>query len=270
MKNISLNFGALRDTIYNYSSKELMKENAKDSKVIRMFLKEIKENPIVKLQYLIFKNIEEGYFKKERLAERYINQNLKLLENVDWNKIIDTNKNLRYDMLKNYHVEGETEEKNKLYESIHVLIESTTRPNYFDINCSEESYEYVVNHLLKEKEIKKEEEENDMPKFFSSKYITELAVNNFNKRYSHLNEEERKLLKILLSTQENKINHLENIKNESLQLINSLYDENIDDETKNNLKQFEQKLNNLPITNEENINEIIINCSELNETLKEI
>lgn len=265
-KHISLNYGAIRDTIFKYASKQLISEGGKSSTIFNSFLKSIKEIPAVKIQNIIFKNLEEGIFSKERLAERYIAQNLKLIENISWEKIIEANRNIRIGLLENSHVEGQ-DNKSELYENIHTLIESVSRKGFNDIDNLNQSYEFVLNYLLRENisdnlEIEKETEE--FPKLISWKFITNLAVNNFNKRYSHLNEDEKKLLNILLSTEENKINYLEDLKKENFELIDSILNEGTEDENEKILIGFKDKIKNKL---DESIDENIIHLVELKETL---
>ena len=87
MKNISLNFGSIKDTIFRYSSKTIINEG-KTSSFVDLFVEELKKKPILKLQYLIYKNLENANFKKEYLAERYLNQNINLIKDYNWNDIL--------------------------------------------------------------------------------------------------------------------------------------------------------------------------------------
>src|SRR3989304_10010108 len=143
-KHISLNYGAIRDTILKYASKQLVSEGGKSSTMFNAFIKSVKEVPALKIQNIVFKNLEEGKFPKERLAERYIAQNLKLIEGTSWDKIIDSNRNVRISLLENAHVEGQ-DNKSELYESVHTLIESVCRKGFTDIDKSNQAYEFVLN-----------------------------------------------------------------------------------------------------------------------------
>jgi pyruvate carboxylase len=79
-ENISFNFGAIRDTITRLSAVELIREQK--SVTLDKFLKEIKQSPILTKQQFVFKNIENTKpFTKERLAERFIAQNMQLFKN---------------------------------------------------------------------------------------------------------------------------------------------------------------------------------------------
>lgn len=272
MKNISLNFGSIKDTIFRYSSKSIINEG-KNVTFVDLFVEELKKNPILKLQYLIYKNIENANFKKEYLAERYVNQNINLFKDYNWNDILKENKDFRLDVLKNFHVESSLG-KAELFESIHTLIKSKTMQNFNDFDEENKAYDYVVSYLTREltnesKENLKENtssEEVEFPKFLSWKYVTELAVNNFNDRYSHLNESEQNLVKILMSDENYKINYLEDLKQENLSLINDFLNNNSDPEIKSDLNKFKSKIESLK---NENIDDSIINLYELNLSLKD-
>lgn len=270
MKNISLNFGSIKDTIYRYSSKTVVNEG-KRSNFVDLFKEGLKENPILKLQYLIYKNIENANFKKDYLAERYLNQNLNLIKEFSWNDILRENKDFRFKILNNFHVET-TPEKAELFESIHVLIKSKTSPNFIDFDEENKAYDTIISYLTKDnsqnenlKESSKHEN-SEFPKLLSWKYVTELAVNNFNDRYSHLNESEQNLLKILMSSDDYKKNYLEDLKQENLDLINSILKNNSDSEMNENLVKFKNKIQNL---DRQNIDESIMNLYELNINLKD-
>ena len=263
MKQISLNYGAIRDTILKYAGKQLMSEG-QTSTILDSFLKNVKNIPALKIQNIVFKNFEEGKFPKERLAERYIAQNLKLIESTSWDKVIDSNRDVRISLLVNAHVEGQ-DNKSELYESIHTLIESVCRKGFTDIDKSNQAYEFILNHLLREDTINlKEQETEEFPKLLSWNFITNLAVNNFNQRYAHLNEGEKSLLKILLSTEENKVNHLEDLKKENFELINSILQGDLDSDSEKVLMGFKDRISNKL---DENIDENIIHLAELKETL---
>lgn len=264
MKHISLNYGAIRDTVFKYSGKQIVAEGG-NSTILNSFLKSIKESPVLKIQHIIFENFEKGSFSKERLAERYISQNLKLMENISWEKLIEANRNVRIGLLENCHVES-TGDNGELYENIHTLIESVSKKGFTDVDKSNQAYDFILTHLTKEN-IKKEEtiqETEEFPKFLSWNFVTNLAVNNFNQRYAHLNENEKSLLKILLSTDENKINHLEDLKKENLELINSIIESGVDEESQNILSNFKS---NIESNLGESIDDTIIHLAELKDTL---
>jgi hypothetical protein len=180
--------------------------------------------------------------------------------------MIQLNKVVRKEILDEHFVQGDVNFED-LYESIHNLIESRTRIGFKDVNKSHEAYEKILSHLQREvsSQTRLEEEKTDMPNFFSWKYINEHAVNNFNKRYKHLNESDKELLKILLSSDEIKINYATDLKNESLESINNLLEE--EHEASSLLENFKNNLESIENINSNNVDDIIINFTELNKTL---
>jgi hypothetical protein len=87
MKDISYNFGAIRDSVAKLSSIELMRENKSDT--LDNFIKKTNSSHNLKKQQLIYKNIQECKpFAKERLAERFLNQNLNMFKNSSFQKTL--------------------------------------------------------------------------------------------------------------------------------------------------------------------------------------
>jgi len=269
MKNISLNFGSIKDTIQRISSNKMINEGF-SKQFIELFVNEIKEKPVLNVQYLIYKNIEKASFSKEYLAERFLNQNINLISEFKFNDILKENKDLRVKVLNNIHVEANSKNE-ELFESIHTLIKAKTSPNFQEFDEENKAYEFVIDYLTNNNknsvnENLENEEKIEFPKFLSWKYVTELAINNFNERYSHLNESEQKLVKILMSDSNYKRNYLEDLKQENLNLINAILDQNNDSDVVSNLNKFKNKIETLK---ENNIDDSIINLYELNLTLKD-
>lgn len=268
MKEISYNFGAIRDSILKLSASELIKES--HSKTLESFMNRIKKNSILHKQHLIFKNIQESKsFEKERLAERFLNQNIQLFANEKWNKILSENKTLRKEMLDDCHVEAKKD--GKLFESLNVLIESITNPNFNDFEKEQESYEFVLSHLTRVAitESNKSTEINDSPKFAGNtwKFITKMAISNFNERFSHLNENEKKAFKILISDNDTKLNYLESLKQENISIIDNKLKEEKDLKTVELLNKFKIKLEGIKDVSPSGLDEGIISCLELKEGL---
>jgi len=269
MKDISYNFGAIRDTILRLSASELLKESK--SKTLDSFMTLIKSNPVLHKQHLIFKNLQESKsFEKERLAERFLNQNLQLFSNENWGNILAENKKIRRELLDDAHVEAKKDDK--LFESINILIESITKPGFGEFEREQEAYEYVLSHLTRPviMESDKSGEKNDAPKLVGDawKFITKIAISNFNERFKHLSESEKKAFKILVSDNDTKTNYLQALKQENINAIDNRLKEEKDNQTIDLLNVFKSKLEGLKEGNHSNLDESIISCLELKERLK--
>lgn len=273
-ENISFNFGAIRDTITRLSAAELVKEQK--SVTLEKFLNEIKKSPILTKQQFVYKNIENAKpFEKERLAERFIAQNMQLFKNEKWNNVMNENKRVRKELLDDMHIESKV--NNKLAESINTLIEFNTNSGFVnlekEVEREIEAYDYVVKYLTREvNESDYSKEKNDNPKLNESwKFITKVAVNNFNERYEHLNEEEKKVFGVLVADEKTKVSYLNEIKNQNLKLISQILETKVDldSESKSLLENFKDKLENMTNVNFVNIDEYILANIELQSYINE-
>lgn len=266
--NYTINFGAIKDSVFRFSAQKLIIEQ-KENTILKTFLSEVKSKPMLKIQYLIYRNLEEGNFKKTNLAERYINENLNLIKKFSWYEILQEHKVLRKKYFPEEYILSGNKEKKDLYESIAVLIESVTKPGFTAINKSEEAFDIILTHLTSDKPVMNEEaevEDTDMPSIFSWQYLTKKAVNNFNSRYSHLNENEQNILKVLLQGEDEKIIHLDNLIKENMILLNRAKS-TLNEGTKDSLDKFEAKIKSINIHETKNIDDDILNLEELKHTL---
>ena len=236
---INLNFGSIKDSVKKLIVYEKLNEGTSNTSTI--FFDKIKSEPILYKQYIIYKNFEQcAPFSKSILAERFIQQNLKILEGIKWNDIVKINKAIRKNLLEESYIGSASDEINSLHNSISILIESKTTPIYKDVEKEQTAYECVVNYLTRTG-LKESEEKKEYPDF-NLDLISKVAVNNFNKRYSHLNEEEKSIFKVLISEGDTKKNYLKDIKDENITLINSLLSEEKNKNKINLLNEFKQKI----------------------------
>ena len=269
-ENTSFNFGAIRDTVAKLSASELIREEK--SQTLDKFLASVKKSPILTKQHFVYKNFENAKpFAKERLAERFISQNLQLFKNERWHDILSENKKMRRELLDDIHIESRF--NIKLSESINTLIEHATNPNFINFEGEQEAYEFVLSHLtrpaLNESDVS--EEKTDNPGLLDQKwqFLTKFAVNNFNQRYQHLNEEEKKVFSILISDEKTKVGYLEEVKENNLKLIESKLQGESDDKAIELLESFKTKIGNMKNVNFSNLDECIISNIELKEALSE-
>ena len=273
MKNISYNFGALRDSIAKLSSMELMKESK--SATLNSFIKKTNASPNLKKQQLIFKNIQECKpFAKERLAERFLSQNLNMFRNTKWQDILRENMGMRKELLGNPDVSHvEAKEGGELFEAINTLIESVSNTAFSDFEREGAAYDLVIEHLTREvKEEEQSKENDDSPALKEAwKFVTKLAVNNFNKRYEHLNESEKEVLSVLTSSNNDKEEYLNDIKKENIKLINALLEnENTEKVNHDILIEFKEKIERISTVSSIEIDDYILECIDLRQMLNDL
>lgn len=246
----TLNYGAIKDTVTKVAAMEVIRENSKTT--LFDFQNLMKESTILKKQHLIYKNLQTAKpFAKERLAERFLQQNLRVLANDDWDTIIAENKDARFRLFGGVNEQaGEggfvvaRKEHAQLFESIHTLIESETNKQFTEFEKEAEAYEYVMSHLTREvlAENDQSDEAQDKPEFSKFwKYLTQNAMSNFNQRYAHLSEDEKKVFKVLVAEGDAKINYITQVRQEALDLIKEKK-ATLPKEDQVKLTSFEQKL----------------------------
>ncbi len=265
MKDISLNFGVIKESILRLKTREFLNGERLG---VDSFIKTLNESTILKKQSLVFKAFDTNkQFKKERLAERFINQTMEVMKGVKWDELIKENRTVRITYLDNTHVGSGSPEKEVLFNHVHALIEAKCKgQGNYDIEKEQNAYEYVLEHLMSEKAEQEVIEESDEPQV-SWEYVTKLAISSFNKRYSHLNESELKLVKILTSDNSTKINHLKDLKSENLDIIKKLKTSEISDEDRKIFESFETKLNNINPESTTDLDDALISCLDLKENL---
>jgi len=196
-----------------------------------------------------------------------------MFRNSDWNQIIFENKQLRYDFLgapdvSHVIVNGGD---GRLFEAINTMIESVTNKGFSDFESEGKAYEFILEHLTREViEEEKSAEADDAPNLGDTwEFITKLAVNNFNERYEHLNESEKEVLNVLISTDSNKVEYLEEIKNTNISLIDNLL-ESPEANQHTVLKEFKEKLERMDNISPDVIDTFIIECIDLKQELEGI
>lgn len=275
MKDISYNFGAIRDSVAKLSSIEIMKESKSDT--LDKFIELTNSSPNLKKQQLIYKNIQDCKpFEKERLAERFINQNLTMFNNSNWQDMLKENMGVRKELLGNPDVSHvEAKKDGNLFEAINTLIESVCNPAFSDFESESIAYDQVIQYLTREvieENVEASKETDDAPNVLNAwKFITKLAVNNFNERYEHLNESEKEVLSVLISDNNNKQEYLEDVKKESIEIIDSILEsDSVDKKNNDVLIEFKEKIERMKDVSIDVIDDYILECIDLKQVLEDL
>jgi len=274
MKMTSLNFGVLKESIAKKASVELSRGYGGDT--LMRFMETVKKSPSLKRQHFIYKNIEMAKpFEKESLAERFLNQNLTLIKSLKWHKITAENLKLRTNLLGAPDKSTVTarEDKRGLYEAINTLIESNTNTAFNDFESEANAYSEIITHLTREvkEESSKSDEIATHPKLGKAwEYITKNAVSNFNERFSHLNEDEQQLFKVLTAEGEQRITYIKTLREETRKNLQRKLDVCTLREDITLLETFKEKLMREVGAEILVSDEYIFHVADLNQTLKKL
>lgn len=257
-----MNFGTIKDIYTKSLIDSYVNESKSDNKKkYKEFIKNISESPVLRTQFIVYKNIENGYFDSEVSAVEYLKENISLFDNFKKKDIIEENKKLFAKAP--FKQDKEYGDKKTLHESIHNLI--TLGKKAETINTLHESFEYVKKWLTTPKKIV---ESTKKSKPVNANKFLEIATKKYNEKYSNISEEEKKVIKTILSNNEKeKIILLTNMIRESIVLINNSlkqFGDNIEIKTK--LLEAKDVVYNLEY-NEETFKEDILKIYELKTNL---
>jgi hypothetical protein len=214
-----MDFGTLKNKFTQILIESHVSGNEKGKKLYKEFLKIIKENETLRSNFIVYKNIENKVSKSEIEANEYLKENLSLLEkyrNTRGKKVksIQESNNQLLSLLKK-HGYKLTEKTSELHESLHKL--TTFEKDVTNINELHESFEKVKNWLTTPKNIENKVVENPVD---ANKFLN-IVVEKYNEKYSTISEEEKKVIKAILSENEDeKKSLLENLRTNVINLIN--------------------------------------------------
>jgi hypothetical protein len=222
-----MTFGKIKQDINNilfesYSDKDEFK------RLFKEFYNILKNNKTIKEYYITYSNIENKKFDNVSDATSYLN------ESIDYLKSLDNDFSITHDFILKYKSD-KVYVKETLLENIDILIRDT-KSNLIEGKMN--AKKYLVSHLLTQKFVSDNVVEGTLP----IKVYTNLIAKKFNKKYEHLTEWEKDLVKTMIGNDENKLSSIEeSIIKENLELVDSKI--NIGDtELKEKLSKVKLKL----------------------------
>lgn len=245
------NFGKIKNVFNSLLAESLGKNDEKTKDLFKKYVKIIKESEILKTQFLIYNNIENKVDSDPMSAFAYVSENLKLLEKFNQSEILKENKKLSF-LINSFKEKLEEDyDLSNLHESISDLIFIKRTPQNVEKVMTE--IKKVTEYITANKE-KTINEKIDLP----LSLMTKLMVDKYNQKYSSLDENEKKLLKVLISTDvESKKDFYNKTVDECLSIINQFLIES-ENESEEKLLKVKNKLseNKEEITNENFLNKI--------------
>lgn len=217
-----MNFGTIKNIYAKFLIDSYINESkANNKKKYKEFIKNISESPILRTQFVVYKNIENGQFDSEVSAVEYLKENISLFNDYNKKDIVKENQKLS----RKIKVKSFNYELKQLHESLNDLIVLEKKAE--TINKIHDSFEYVKKWLLSPKKVN---ESSTIKPVDANKFL-DIVTKKYNEKYSNITEEEKKVLKTILSKDDKeKETLLKDMVKESITLIN------------NSLKQFGDNL----------------------------
>ncbi len=211
------NFGFIKSVYNELLSESISEKNSETKSVFKKYLKSIKENEILKTQFLIYKNIEDKIEENEAKAVEYIKENITLMNKYSKKEILESNKKLtkiissKIDGFKSKYEENRMK---PLHESITTLI--FTEKNAATIDNIIESIS-VASDYRKSNTLKRLNESLGV----TNDILTSVVVDKYNETYGQLSESAKKLITLVVDSDEKeKVQFYKNTLKECIVLVN--------------------------------------------------
>lgn len=244
------NFGNINNAFNEVLIDGIIKKDKTKKEVYKKYLKALKENKILKTQYLIYKNLETKVESDINKATEYVNENISLLAEFSKDDIKKANKEIINLLGENSKLLKADYPRKDLHENISFLINNKKTSSNIDkiLECKHS----ITEHIITNKE-KEPVSESIVP----TKVLAELIGKKFNEKYSTLDESTKNILKVIIESDEEK---QKTFFKESITNCINLVDESLknqDTNTKEKLLKVKDKLLRMEYNNEEFPQEIV-------------
>ncbi len=227
------NFGKIKNAFNELLAEGLSTNNPESKRIFKKYIKTIKENEIIKTQFLVVSNIEEKVESSREKATEFVKENIALFSKFNTKTILEANKSLS-----SFIGLKDVDYKHKdLHENISKLIFTNRTPKTVDtiVEAISAVVDYIVNN--KPKVIT---EAIELP----NSMLINILVDKYNERYSELSESEKEILKSLIdSTEETKKEIYTKTLRECIDLVNEKLN-NSNTQTKEKLLNVKDRLLN--------------------------
>ena len=184
------NFGELKNTFSEILVESILRKDAKLKGVVKQYLKLVKEDKAIRLQTMVYGNLENVSSKDDKYIDTYITENIKILKSVNNHTKNEANKKL-VKILENKLVTKIKVDYPDNLKSLHNHIHNLGNSVY-NVDTIIESRNGINGYIMGN-EKKEPISENLVP----TKLLTKLSVQKFNEKYKELTEDEIKLVKTI-------------------------------------------------------------------------
>ena len=208
------NFGELKNTFSEILVESILRKDDKLKAIAKQYLKLVKENKAVRLQTMVYSNLEGISSKDDKYIDAYISENIKLLKSVTKHDKNEVNKKLTK-ILENKLVSKIKIDYPDNLKSLHNHIHNLDSPT-FNVDSIIESRNGINGYI-----IENEEREAISESLVPTKLLTKITARKFNEKYQDLTEDEIKLVKTIQTsnTDEREV-LLKEMVNECIELVN--------------------------------------------------
>jgi len=217
-----MNFGTLKDIFLDKLIESYTSDNKIGKTLYKNFINTLKENETLKTAFIVFKNIENKTVKSETMANNYLKENISFLEKFRGENSLKEQSKKLVNILEENKIDLSDFTTKEIHKSLDDLI--NTQKSISTIDKIQESKNNIISWLVSDKiKINETDDKKYVRDNINPNKFLEVAINKFNEKYKDsLTEEEKNILKILRSDNEDKIKELvSKLIKETITLINN-------------------------------------------------
>lgn len=253
------NFGKIKNAFNELLAEGVVSNNKSNKQLFKKYIKTIKENEVLKTQFLVYDNIENKIEENEFKANLFLQENIALFNKYTKEEIIEANNKLAEPILSEQI--SASYDNESLHEDISNLIFLKKEAN--NIDAIVEATSNVIN-FMKLNKARVVTESIDLP----NSMLTSIMVDKYNEKYASLDESDKMVIKALIESNDEKKKEVYSLViRECIDLIDSkLNESNL--EAKDKLLRVKDKLLNDKKEINEDFNKNISKLVELKKSLK--
>jgi spermidine/putrescine-binding protein len=185
------NFGELKYIIKEFAADGIAANLPKNKKLLKDFVRLLKENIILKKEFLVYNNIESKVSESDTYISEYIQENVKMVGGYTRGQIDEANA-LLSKLVTTINVEYPKNPLAQLHESIHTLMVSNNSIGGIDKRLDAKS---VIAEHIKKNVVKEPISDKILP----NSLIANVYSKRFNQEYDSLSEETKKVLSSIIT-----------------------------------------------------------------------
>lgn len=209
------NFGNIHNAFNDILIEGIINKDILKKKKYQKYVKILKENEILKTQFLVYTNILNKVDKDTFKAYNYVSENINLISKYSLSDITKANKIL-------INLLGEDEkylkndyENKTICNTINSLIKESKNSNPSNLDKILNAKSILAEHIVNNKE-KEKISEGGVP----NSVLLEVVINKFNQKYSDIDDETKEIIKKLGNlNEEEKINLFNESVNKCISLV---------------------------------------------------
>lgn len=255
------NFGKIKNAFNDILAEAIVRKDPKGKALFQKYLKMLKESKILKTQFLVYNELEKKISDDSFSANIFLSENVKLLDKFTKKDIIAENEKLVNLSDKLAQLIKENYAQKDLHESISNIIFNSGNPSVLT-----ESRMNIINYM-KENKVIEHKEAIELP----ISMISNAMVSRFNEKYSTIDESEKKILRAMISSDDNgKIEIYTSLVKECISAVNeSLKGEDLNSEIKERLLAVKERLLESTAIVDDSFNTNVSKLIELKKSLTE-